>query len=35
MPGFGPEVVPDADLDALIAYLQQAAHRAPASGVTP
>jgi mono/diheme cytochrome c family protein len=35
MPGFGPEVVTDADLDALIAYLQQAAHRASASGGTP
>jgi mono/diheme cytochrome c family protein len=35
MPGFGPEVVPDSDLDALIAYLQRAAHRAPVARVTP
>jgi mono/diheme cytochrome c family protein len=28
MPGFTPEAVSDSDLDALVAYLQQAAHRA-------
>ena len=30
MPGFAPEVVSDADMDALVAYLHQAAH--PISG---
>jgi mono/diheme cytochrome c family protein len=30
MPGFATDIVPDADLDAVVAYLQQAAHRTPA-----
>jgi mono/diheme cytochrome c family protein len=35
MPGFAAEAVPDSDLDALVAYLRQAAHDAPgpAAGV--
>ncbi len=35
MPGFGAEAVPDSDLDALVAYLQQAAHRGPATAGVP
>jgi mono/diheme cytochrome c family protein len=34
MPGFAPNAVPDSDLDAVVAYLQPAAHRTPAPAAT-
>jgi mono/diheme cytochrome c family protein len=34
MPGFAPNAVPDSHLDAVVAYLQQAAHRTPAPAAT-